>query len=269
MSLSRLAQFLYALGFAGLGVLSLRSGDFALNWQPVPDGVPGRTVLAYVSGTILLAGGIGMLLPRTARRGAIGLTIFVTLWLLVLQVPRVVHVPGEPAMWLGLGENVLSVTGGWALVIFLTQRDGRTGGVFFASEAGLRVARVLFALALPVIGLSHFVYTDFTAQMVPAWLPARHGFALLTGAGHVAAGVGLLLGIFPRLAATMEAAMLSCFVVLLHAPAVAAAPTNRMQWTMLCVATAFTGAAWAIAGSLSGERWLRLPGNSARAAKTA
>ena len=269
MSPSRLAQILYALGFAGLGVLSLRFGDFALVWQPVPAGVPGRTALAYLSGAILLAGGVALLVPRTARRGAIGLTIFVTLWLLVLQVPRVVHGLGDEGMWLGLGENLLSVTGGWALVIFLTKQEHRTGGVFFDGEAGLRVARFLFALALPVIGLSHFMYTDATASMVPVWLPARQGLALLTGAGHVAAGIGILLGVFPRLAATMEAAMLSGFVLLLHVPGVVAAPTNRLQWTMLCVATAFTGAAWAIAGSFAGEQWLRVPGRAARAAKAA
>ncbi|HVU23557.1 MAG TPA: hypothetical protein VHE13_05475 [Opitutus sp.] len=259
MQLSRLAQILYGLGFAGLGVLGLRSGDFALSWQPVPDGVPARTFLAYVSGTILLAAGAGLLVPRAARRSAIVLTGFVALWLLALQVPRVVHEPGDAGVWLGFGENVLSVTGGWALVVFLTERDGRRGGVFFDSDGGLRVARVLFALALPVIGLSHFVYLDFTTQMIPAWLPARRGFAVLTGAGHMAAGLGLLLGIFRRLAATLEAAMLSCFVLLLHGPGVVAAPTSRLQWTMLCVATAFTGAAWAIAGSLGGERWLRVP----------
>jgi uncharacterized membrane protein YphA (DoxX/SURF4 family) len=56
-----------------------------------------------------------------------------------------------------------------------------------------------------MLGLSLFVYADGTASMVPIWLPDRLGFAYLTGAGHVASGAGILLGIVPRLAAAMEA----------------------------------------------------------------
>ncbi|HWA87921.1 MAG TPA: hypothetical protein VG710_16950, partial [Opitutus sp.] len=166
MSLSKLAQILYSLGFAGLGVLSLIYGDFALVWQPVPDGVPARTVLAYLSGALLLGAGLAALARPTARRAMLVLTIFVFSWLLLLQLPRVVRAPGDEGMWLGFCENVLSVTGGWALVVFLTKRDGRPEGGFIDGEAGLRVARFLFAAALPVIGLSHFIYTDAKVSMV-------------------------------------------------------------------------------------------------------
>jgi len=110
------------------------------------------------------------------------------------------------------------------------------------------------ALALLPIGLSHFVYVNETAQMVPAWLPARTGLAYLTGAGHAAAGLGLLFSIVPRLAATLEAVMMSSFVLLIHIPAVAHAPTDRLQWTMLSVATALAGSAWTVAGSFTRVR---------------
>ncbi len=36
----------FAAGLIGLGVLALIYGDFALVWQPVPAGLPGRTALA-------------------------------------------------------------------------------------------------------------------------------------------------------------------------------------------------------------------------------
>jgi uncharacterized membrane protein len=230
-----------------------------MNWQPVPDGVPARAFLAYVSGAILLVGGVGMLVKRTARVATLIMTLFVFSWLLLLQLPRLAPHPGDVGIWLGFCENLLLVTGGWVLFVQASRADGVANPGFFASEAGLRTARTLFALALPVIGLSHFVYVDVTTKMVPAWLPSQRGFAYLTGAGHMAAGIGILFGVLPRLAATMEAAMLSCFVVLLHVPLVMAKPTDRFSWTMLLVATAYTGASWAIAASLSEESWGRLP----------
>lgn len=263
MRLTTLACLLLSAGLAGLGALSLRYDDFALAWQPVPDGLPPalRAVLAYASGALLLAGGVGLFLPtlRLRAKAALMLTLFVASWLVLLQVPRVAQHPGTEFMWLGFGENLLLVTGAWVLWIALA---GETGG----GKGGLSLARLLFGLALPLIGLSHFTYTDATAGMVPAWLPVHRAFAYLTGAGHIAAGLGIVLGVAPRLAATLEAAMISCFVLLLHVPGMLHAPGDRMQWTMLCIATAYAGAAWAVAASYAGQPWFRLGWSVPRAA---
>ena len=118
-----------------------------------------------------------------------------------------------------------------------------------------RVPRYLFGAACVVLGVSHFVYLDVTAGMVPAWLPDRTGFAYLTGAGHLGAGLAILFGVLPRLAATLEASMISSFVLLLHAPSVFSQPSSRLQWTMLFVASAIAGAARVVAGSLRTHSW--------------
>jgi hypothetical protein len=85
--------------------------------------------------------------------------------------------------------------------------------------------------------------------MVPAWLPGRVGLAYLTGAAHVAAGISLLLGVVPSLAATLEAIMLSLFTLLVWVPRVIAAPASRAEWTAMLVSGALTGAAWIVAQS--------------------
>lgn len=269
MHLNRLAQILFSVGLAGLGLLSLAFGDFALNWQPVPQGIPGRMYFAYASGALLLGGGLAMFLPRRASRATMVLTIFVLSWLVLLQIPRVASDPRSAIQWLGFAETLLLVSGGWVLSISLSRQEGRTALGFIASDGGLRAARMLFAVSLPLIGLSHFAYVDATASMVPRWLPGPRFFAYLTGAGHVAAGLGLMLGIMPRLAATLEAAMITAFVLLLHIPGVVAAPTDRLQWTMAFIATAYAGAAWAVAGSYAGESWRRVPVVASRRVRTA
>jgi len=60
------ALTLFAVGMIGLGILALVYGDFALVWQPVAPWIPGRTVLAYASGVIMLFGRVGLLLRATA-----------------------------------------------------------------------------------------------------------------------------------------------------------------------------------------------------------
>jgi uncharacterized membrane protein YphA (DoxX/SURF4 family) len=83
--------------------------------------------------------------------------------------------------------------------------------------------------------------------MVPAWLPDRLGLAYLTGAIHALTGACLLAGLRVRVAATIEALMMSSFVLLVHIPGVARAPHDRMQLTMLGMASLITLAAWLVA----------------------
>jgi uncharacterized membrane protein len=259
-------HLIYAAAFAGLGVLSLISGDFAMNWQPVPAWVPWREALAYASGFVLFACGLGMLVKRTATLSALVLTINVLMWLVLLQAPKVVADPANEGVWLGFGETLVLVTGGWILLATLSMQEYKPPLKFAASAGGVRIAQILFALSLPVIGLSHFMFVQATADLVPKWLPDRRGFAHLTGAAHMAAGVGILFAIVPRLAATLEAIMLSLFTLLVWAPRVIAGPTIRFEWTALCASAAITGAAWAVADSLHGVAWGQVGWRSAEPA---
>ena len=72
---SNLGLYVYGGAAIFLGLLGLVSGDFATTWQNVGPNVPLRVPLAYLTAVIELAGGIALLLPRTARAGALTLTI--------------------------------------------------------------------------------------------------------------------------------------------------------------------------------------------------
>ncbi len=249
-----LGHSLFAVGLIGLGMLSLGSGDFAYSWQPVPPWVPWRTALAYLSGLILVITAIGVLVRRWARPATQVIGLYLLVLLLALHLTRVLYSPGDLGRWLGLAENLALVCGAWILVCLLPLSTPRAELKVWQK---VRFPQMLFAAACVVLGLSHFVYLEVTAGMVPAWLPYRIGFAYLTGAGHFAAGVAILLMIIPGVAATLEASMISSFVLLLHIPAVVADPRSRLQWTMLCVASALAGSAWILAGSLQKEMLIR------------
>jgi uncharacterized membrane protein len=265
MRILALGHVLFALGLAGLGVLSIGSGDFAYTWQPVPGWVSGRAGLALVSGLLLVGAGLGMLLKPTARASTLVMTIYLAAWLFVLQSPRVGHAPTNIGLWLGFCENLVLVCGGWTLFLSLDRSKNKLRSKFLIDPL---VPRRLFGVSCIVLGLSHFVYGDGTAAMVPAWLPGHFFFAYLTGAGHFAAGVAILLGVVPRLAATLEASMISLFVLLVHAPGVASAPGSRLQWTMLFVASALAGGSWVVAASLRASPWGWAGRSTSRAQET-
>jgi uncharacterized membrane protein len=86
-STSNLGLYVYGGAAIFLGVLGLVSGDFATTWQNVGPNIPMRVPLAYLTAVIELAGGIALLLPRTARAGALTLTIVYAVFTLI-WVPK-------------------------------------------------------------------------------------------------------------------------------------------------------------------------------------
>jgi uncharacterized membrane protein len=173
------ALTLFAVGMIGLGILALVYGDFAMVWQPVASWIPGRSALAYGSGLVMLLGGTGLLMRATAAWSARLLFPYLIGWLL-LKVPALLEAPQTEAVWLGVGELAVLLAGGWVLFARLAGLQEGSPLSFATGQNGLRIALILFAVALIPIGLSHIVYVKPTADLVPAWLPYRMGWAYVT-----------------------------------------------------------------------------------------
>jgi len=243
---------LFAVGLFGLGVLALTYRDFALVWQPVPAWLPGRAAIAFGSGLLMLALAAGLSFPRTRPWAVRILFPYLLLWA-CLKLPDAIKMPGTEASWLGLGELTLLLSGGWTLFAVLGEvAEGSPLG-FLTGDRGLRAARQLFAVSIIPIGLSHLVYLSVTAGYVPHWLPFRKGWAILTGAGQIASGLGVLFNVLPRIAAYAEAAQIMTYTFLVWAAAFLAAHT-RLNITAFFISWIFGAAAWAVAQNVSAKR---------------
>ena len=244
------ALTLFAAGMIGLGILALIYGDFALVWQPVAAWVPGRTALAYGSGVVMLLGGVGLLFRGTSAWSVRVLFPYLIVWVL-LKVPALVVAPKIEGVWLGVGELTVLLAGGW--VLFARLADLREGSIwtFLTGDKGVRAARILFAVSLFPIGLAHLVYGKETAALVPAWLHYQLGWAYLTGVGQIACGIGVLFSIYPRVAAAVEAGMLSLFALLVWGPAIMASPKGRLPWTAFLISWAIAAGAWVVASNIA------------------
>jgi uncharacterized membrane protein YphA (DoxX/SURF4 family) len=206
----------YATGAILLGVVGICFQDFAMQWQPVPAGIGMRTQLAYLASALLL-------------------TVFIGLWMLVLNLPPAIASASHIGAWNSPAEITFLTSGALALYA-----HGITGN---SRPILLMAARLMAGASAAVFGFAHFNYIDFTAGMVPGWIPFKTFWAWATGAGHLATGLALISGFKARLAAGCEAAMMGSFVVLLHLPRVIAAPDQHVEWIMLAVSSMLTGAA--------------------------
>jgi uncharacterized membrane protein len=240
----------FVVGLIGLGVIALVVGGFAMVWQPVPDWVPGRHAIAYGTGVLMVLLGIGLSFRPSQAWSVRILFVYLFLWAL-LKVPGVVVAPGMEATWLGLGELTLLLSGGWTLFARLGDVANESPLGFLAGERGVRLARILFAVSVVPVGLSHIFYVEVTAGFVPHWLPYREGWAYLTGIGQIASGLGVLFNVLPRIAAFAEAGQITLYTLLVWGPAVAAAPTTRLPWTAFFISWIIAAAAWAVAQNIS------------------
>lgn len=251
LSVIGIGHALMAIGMAALGFITLRYKGFALVWQPVPNTVPGYDYLVIGSGVLLILLSIATLVVAIARPAAMLTVIyFLSFWVL----PQAIHV-AENATSLGryVGcAEALAVTAG-SLQLYQLMRNQVVSDAWLAIT--ITSVRRVFGIACVVFGISHFLFGEFTATMIPGCLPAHLTLVYLTGGIHFASGTCLLLNVYHRFASVTEAVMMTTFVVLIHLPSVGAsppfdwAPNLQVQVTALFWATLLTGAAWVIVQS--------------------
>ncbi len=248
MRIASVGHAVFAATLIAIGILGLIKGDFAPIWQPVPKGVPAREVLAYLCAFISLAAGTGLLWTRSAAVASRVLVAYLVLWLLLFKARFIFAAPASAVSYETNGETAVLVAAAWVLYAGFAADWDRQRLSFATGDAGVRIARVIYALAMIAFGVAHFAYIKLTASLVPAWLIWQTTWAYLTGCTYIAAGVAILIGVYARLAAVLSAVQIGMFTLLVWVPVVATNP-NGNQWSEFVVSWALTAAAWVVADS--------------------
>jgi uncharacterized membrane protein len=249
-------RVLFAAVMIWLGVMGFLNGDFVQIWQPVPKWVPAREALAYLCALISLASGIGLLWQRTAAVAARVIFASLMVWLLVLRLPNLFYeAPLVLVAWT-FGSMAVMVAAAWVLYVWFANDGDRRRVGFVADRRGVRIARVLYGVSLVPFGLAHFLYLGATTVLIPHWLPWPVGWAYLTGAAFIAAGLAMTVGVFARLAAALSTLQMGLFTLIVWVPRVLAGTLSDFQWTEFVASCALTAGAWVVADSYRGEPWL-------------
>jgi len=232
---------IFGLTFITIGLIGLASGTFAPIWNPVPETVPARDVLQWITVLVAVGCGAGLLARRTAALAALALLAFLFVWTAFFKVPFIIRAPLEEVSYQSTGENAVLIAGAWVLYCAFSRNQR-----FPAGKAGVRLAYALYSLALIAFGLSHFVYLEMTAPLVPSWLPGPVFWAYGTGAIYLACGFVILVG-STRWGSIAAALQIGLITVLVWGPIVIAGKLSAMHWQETIVSVALTAAALVLA----------------------
>lgn len=254
------SRALFAAAMIGLGITGLVNGDFALVWQRIPLHHPLHpprvwTGIAYVCAVIEVATGIGLLLKPGLMLACRVLFPYLALWLVLLEIPVVAHLPLNVGAWGSVGEIAIMTAGCWCLFASQAGTWEQQHLKFAVGPQGIRLARLLLILSLPMIGLEVIIARPTSLPPWVAWLPSSPDWVYLSGAGSLATGLALLLGVWPRLAATLEAAMLGIITVYFWGPYL---HTGRTATTAFLISALIAAGVWLVADTYHGLPWFAI-----------
>lgn len=228
------------------GVIALMWHD-ADTWQNLRHlwSLPFGAVLGACLMIAQVAGGIGVVFPRTARLASIVLGV-VYLCFSLACVPEIVAAANVYDKYGGSFFVFFSLFCGAMALYAATETDAAKAVPFGrVARLGLGVCAISFTLGQALL-------LRDTAQLVPKWIPPSQMFwAILTTVAFALAALALLVHRQAKLATRLMTLMLGLFAVLVWIPHVIAHPKAHFNWSECVLTFLVTGAAWMVANLLS------------------
>jgi hypothetical protein len=241
-------RIVFGAAAVSFGVIALMWHD-ADTWQNLQHiwSLPFGAIIGGCLMAALIAGGIGIQYPGTARLASVVLCV-VYLCFSLACIPDIVA-----------ASNIYERYGGSFFLFFslLCGAIALYSATYAATEANAaravvfgRVARLGFGVCAISFALGQALLPRDTASLVPNWIPPNQMFwAILTTVAFALAAIAILMNRQARLAMRLMTLMLGLFGVMVWVPHVIAHPKAHFNWSECVLTFLITGAAW-VAGDL-------------------
>lgn len=246
-SLKTIGQWLFlaaTLGFGFQQLIFVFSPQFPM---PGPPWTQHHLVSALLTALVLIGVTLTTIIrPKATAWAAALLALLLFIRSLIVYAPGLFANLHDPAPWTS-GFELLCLCG--ASLSLVNASPSKLHGPLAVLGDTIRIGQLLFAAGLIVFGTQHFLYADFIATLIPAWIPLRLFWAYFVGVVFFAMAISILSKKKTVFGATLLGVMFLSWVAVLHSPRVVRAYNNGNEWTSLLIALAMGGASLIIAGT--------------------
>jgi hypothetical protein len=248
--LLRIGRFFFAIAIAFFGVQYFIYASSTNGPIPGPPWNPGAHWLAWLTGIALIVIAASIATGKVSRIAAMLLGVALFLKILFLHLPGLITQIHNPSPWTVTFE-LLALCGASFILANVMPPDESTTSTGTIGHLLATAGRLVFAIALVVFAVQHFLYARFIATLIPAWIPGHLFWAYFVGVAFVGAAFAIAAKMQGKLAAALLGTMFILWVLVLHLPRVAASPRNGNEVTSLFIALAMSGASFFLASSLA------------------
>ncbi|MES1226957.1 MAG: subclass B1 metallo-beta-lactamase, partial [Bacteroidota bacterium] len=232
---SSFAPILFAMATIAFGLLELITGDFNKGLLPVPAFIPGRSILAYCSGVILVVLGTCVLVKKWRTTACISLGVVYLIFFVFLHLIKLSADIYDGGEWTATFEVLLL-----------------SCGAFLISGKFSQITRYALSICFIVFAILHFKYGQYIATLIPAWVPGKLFLAYFIGVGFLVTAISIMINVMTQISTMIIGIMFLIWVIILHIPRAAAAVNSEPEWTSLFVALAAAATSF-MANGLSGS----------------
>jgi uncharacterized membrane protein YphA (DoxX/SURF4 family) len=245
-------RWFYAIALVVYGVQQFIFADFRPVFVPAwQSHLPFLPVWAYLFGVWLILTAAAIVFETRARE------VLLITGAIFLAIAILVHIPFELVadpyskhlvMWTNALKE-LALSGG-AFVLAGTFPGKEDQPVLVRSlEKLIPLGHIFFCITMISFGITHFLYIDGVAALVPAYFPKPIFWSYFSGVALVGSGLAIVLGIKTKEVAALLALMIFIWFLVLHIPRALEDPSGNRgnEFASAFDALAFTGIALVIA----------------------
>lgn len=247
-SVTQSGRYLFAIPLIAFGVVQIVTGNFLKELFPVPASLPGRVFLVYFFSIAFIIAGIYIVINRVSMLTAALLGLLLFILILYPHLPRLISNLYKPDARTSFFEATAICSGAFILAgnhYSNALINKRLDNIINRIN---KYSHVLFAIALIVFGIQHFMYAKYVMTQMPTWVSAHLFWSYLIRVAFIATAISILWNIQRRLAATLLGAMFLLWIFLIHIPGVATNLNSETEWVGLFVAMAMCGISFMLTG---------------------
>lgn len=224
----KLGRQLFAMAAVAFGIVTL-----------APHQSPYSPVLVYAAGAAQIFGGAAMLFRPSTKIGAVVLAAVYLIFSLLL-VPPIVAKPLVFDPWGDFFEEFTLVVG--AAIVFACLSST------WPPETVRRIGRIAFGVCVVTFSVYQAVHLDYTASLVPVWLPPNQMFwSVATTVAFALAAAALLIDRWALLATRLTTLMLVIFGLLVWVPRILSDPSKHFNWSETVLTFGIAATSWIVA----------------------